>query len=141
MAKCDNDDTSSEDNSNASESDEDTRDYEAEIKYIDKRFPNAKFDISIDVSKLKDKLSDETEIVIKQTFCCGCYLRYEHMLLDDNSHLRPPNKYFVIRNDNMTIENIIDELIKQNMTTECDHRFLEGFDKETHIQYSMFFGS
>ena len=118
-----------------------SRDYEAEFKYIEKRFPNAEFSICIDVSKLKEYLTDEKEIIIKQQFSCGCYLRYDDMFLDDNTHLRPPNKYFIIKNDNMTIENILDELIKQKMTTDCDHHFLEGFEKETDIQWGLCFGS
>tara|TARA_B100001094_G_C18142907_1_gene778933 strand:- start:1016 stop:1363 length:348 start_codon:yes stop_codon:yes gene_type:complete len=108
--------------------------YEADFKYIEERFKDANFTISIDKDILKDKLTDKKEIVIKQYFFCACY-----GCGDINN--RPPNKYFIIRNDNMTYENIIDELIKQNMKAECDHRFLESFDKETEMQYGMFLGS
>jgi len=112
----------------------DQKKFEIENKYIEERFPNTNFTISISLKKLKEKLTDQKEIIVKQHFFCSCW-----GCQDVNN--RPPNKYFIIQNDNMTIENVIDELIKQNLTTDCDHQFLEGFDKETDIQYSMFFGS
>ena len=110
-------------------------DYEAERQYIEERFPNASFDICIDKDVLKEKLTDERTIVIKQTFTCYCH-DPKYTNCD-----RPQPKYFVITNDNMTIENVIDELIRQNMTADCNHRFLEIFQQQTDAQFCIGFGS
>tara|TARA_R110000823_G_scaffold307946_1_gene431357 strand:- start:374 stop:721 length:348 start_codon:yes stop_codon:yes gene_type:complete len=108
--------------------------YDADYKYIKERFPNAGFDIGIDRDKLTDLLTTDKQIIIKQDFFCRCYG------CEDIDH-RPPNKYFIINNDVMSYENVIDELIKQNCVTDCDHNFLELIVKKTDVQYELWFGS
>lgn len=106
----------------------------ADLKYIDGRFPYAKFDVSIDRDKLKEIITREKQIIIKQDFCCTCWGCKD---ID----YRPPNKYFIINNDVMSYENVIDELIRQELVAECDHRFLELITKQTEVQYNLWFGS
>jgi hypothetical protein len=108
--------------------------YEADFKYMEARFPDAGFSICIDRDKLKDLLTEDKQIIIKQDFFCRCYGC-------ENIDNRPPNKYFIINNDVMSYENVIDELIKQNCITDCDHNFLELIVKQTDIQYELCFGS
>ena len=108
--------------------------YDADFKYINERFPNAKFDIAIDRDKLTDLLTTDKQIVIQQKMNCRCYG------CGDINH-RPPNKYFIINNDVMSYENVLDELIKQNCFTDCDHNFLEKIEQKTECQYELWFGS
>tara|TARA_R110001599_G_scaffold23221_2_gene85426 strand:+ start:528 stop:860 length:333 start_codon:yes stop_codon:yes gene_type:complete len=105
-------------------------DYEAEYKFIKERFGDNNFNICLPMRELKDKLTDEDQIIIKQDFKCYCY--------GDNP---PINKYFLIKNKEMTNENIIDDLIKQGLTAECNHSFLECISKQTTSQFSLGFGS
>ena len=104
-----------------------------EIAWMDERFKDANFTVSIPKNELDDLLSEEPQIIIKQTFTCPCY--------NCECCDRPMNKFFCITNDNMTQANVIDELIKQNLECDCDHNFLEGFDQETDIQFGMCMGS
>tara|TARA_R110002153_G_scaffold80852_3_gene205093 strand:+ start:170 stop:586 length:417 start_codon:yes stop_codon:yes gene_type:complete len=106
-----------------------------EIAWLDERFKDANFTVSIPKNELDDLLSEEPQIIIKQTFTCACYG------CGNDINNRPPNKYFCITNDNMTQANVIDELIKQNLECDCDHHFLEGFDQETEIQFLLYMGS
>ena len=108
--------------------------YDADFDYIQKRFKDAKFCVGIDRNKLKDLLTTDKQIIIKQDFFCRCY-----GCGDINN--RPPNKYFIINNDVMSYENVIDELIKQNCITDCDHNFLEKIEQKTEVQYELWFGS
>tara|TARA_R100000951_G_scaffold2414_1_gene3800 strand:+ start:4180 stop:4638 length:459 start_codon:yes stop_codon:yes gene_type:complete len=112
----------------------DSQKIDEDIEFINNRFPDAKFTICLKPDELNDKISDEKQIVIKQTFSCYCH--------DTTANYdRPQPKFFVITNDNMTIENILDELIRQNMTADCNHQFFEGFYQATDAQYEMRFGS
>ena len=108
--------------------------YQEEFKYIEKRFPDAQFDVSIAREKLTDIITTDKQIIIKQDYFCSCW-----GCKDVNN--RPPNKYYIINNDVMSYENVIDELIKQKLVADCDHRFLELITKTTDIQYSLWFGS
>jgi len=108
--------------------------YDEDFEYIQQRFPNAGFGIGIDRNKLKDLLTTDKQIIIKQDFFCRCF-----NCGDINN--RPPNKYFIINNDVMSYENVIDELIKQNCITDCDHNFLEKIEQKTEVQYELWFGS
>ena len=106
-----------------------------EVDFFNKRFPDAKFSICLRQDELKEKISDEKQVAIRQTFTCYCH-DTKYTGID-----RPQPKFFVIKNDNMTVENVLDELIRQNMTADCNHQFLEGFYKHTDAQYELFFGS
>ena len=104
-----------------------------EIAWMNERFKDAKFSVDIPKNELDYLLSEEPQIIIKQTFICPCY---KCECCD-----KLPNKFFCITNNNMTQANVIDELIRQNLECKCDHFFLEGFDQETDIQFGLFFGS
>jgi len=112
--------------------------------YLDERFAGANFTISMDKNELKEILTTKKMIVIKQDFNCCCFKCYCFNCDDEccNEELiKPKTRYFVIKNDIMSVENVIDELIKQDCKTYCDHNFLEFFEKQTDIQYGMSFGS
>ena len=113
----------------------DSQQFDEDFEFINNRFPDANFTICLKPDELKEKISDEKQIVIKQTFSCYCY-DTKYTGVD-----RPQPKFFVITNDNMTVENVIDELIRQNMTADCNHQFFEGFYQATDAQYEMRFGS
>ena len=102
--------------------------------YLQERFAGANFTISMDKKELNKILSTEKRIVIKQDFNCYCF---------DGccNEERPKTRFFVIRNDIMSVENVIDELIKQDCNTYCDHHFLEFFDKKTEVRFEMIYGS
>ena len=104
-----------------------------EIRQMDEMFPDAKFSPSIDLENLDDIVSDKKEIIIKQDFTCYCY---------DNMNKSP--KYFTIKcseNESLTNKYIMTELMKQKMKIECDHRFVEGFDKHKDNIYEIWTGS
>jgi len=107
--------------------------------YLQERFKNAKFVISMDKNELKEILTAEKTIVIKQEFNCYCFNGVCECC--NEALIRPKTRYFVIKNDIMSVENVIDELIKQDCKTYCNHNFLEFFDKQTDVQFGMFFGS
>ena len=113
----------------------DSQQIDEDIEFINNCFPDANFTICLKPDELNDKISDEKQIVIKQTFTCYCH-DTKYTGVD-----RPQPKYFVITNDNMTVENVLDELISQNMTADCNHQFLEGFDQATDVQFELGFGS
>tara|TARA_B110000495_G_C22796776_1_gene465493 strand:- start:283 stop:699 length:417 start_codon:yes stop_codon:yes gene_type:complete len=117
-------------------SDEKTEEqYCREIEIIDQLFPNAEFTIAINIEELDDILSDKSSIVIKNTYTCRCY---------DNCK-KEPDYFHITRKigEQMTQKYIILELIKQGLKRECDHHFLEGFDKTTtsECQFELSFGS
>ena len=109
------------------------------VDYLQERFTGANFTISMDKKELNKILSTEKIIIIKQDFNCYCFDGYCECCNEEIE--RPKTKYFVIKNDIMSVENVIDELIKQDCKTYCNHNFLEFFDKQTDIQFGMSFGS
>jgi len=117
------------------QNDIDSQKFDADMDFINHRFPDAKFTICFTPDEIKERLSDESQIVVKQTFICYCH-DTKYTGVD-----RPQSKFYVINNAEMTVENILDELIKQNMTVECNHQFLERILKQTDAQYELQFGS
>ena len=115
-----------------SDSEYDTDYYDKEHEIINKMFPDAKFSICIDSHEMNELLTDKKRIVIKQTYNCYCYSEY------------PRNtEYFYINGDRLTYKYVIDELIKQGLNPNCNHRFLEIIhpSKNSEVQYEIFFGS
>ena len=106
--------------------------YEEEFQEIERMFPNAKFVISIELDELDTVITAQTNIVIKQSYTCHCY----------EDCKRKPN-FFYIRGENITNKFIIHELIEQGLEIECDHCFLEGFDKteNSECQFELATGS
>ena len=106
--------------------------YNEEFEIINKMFPNAKFNISIDISNFHDILTSSKEIIIKHSFNCYCY--------DNNAKT---TQFYIIKGDIITNKYIIDELIKQNFELNCNHIFLEGFIKSinSECQFEIILGS
>ena len=104
--------------------------YLKEKEMLDEMFFNAYFDVSMDIKELDDLVSDKKEIIIQQEFKCYCY-----------KNLPTDNKIFTIRGDKLTKKYVIDDLIKQGLVINCDHRFLEGFHNIKGNLYNMVLGS
>ncbi len=105
-------------------------DYTFEIDLIDKMFPNAKFVIAIDIEELDDIVTDRTNIVIKNTYDCYCY-----------DGVKKIADYFYISGERITNKFIINKLIEQGLSLNCNHCFVEGFFKETSCQFGICTGS
>ena len=75
-------------------------------------------------------LSTEPVIVVKQTFKCYCYDAAPH-----------PAKFYVVKGGELTLRYVTEELARQGMEFECNHRFFEGFDQQTDIQFEIGCGS
>ena len=109
-----------------------------EEKYIEnfekvyQMFPDAKFDIAIDFDDLDNIVTNEKHMVIKHVNDCRCYKK---------TNIK--TRFFFIQGDKLTNKFIINELIKQGLTLDCDHRFLEGFHKlpDSDVQYELVIGS
>ena len=93
-------------------------------------FPDAKFNVAININDLDYIITDKKEIIIQQEFKCYCY-----------KNLPTDNKIFTIRGDKLTKKYVIDDLIKQGLVINCDHRFLEGFHNIKGNLYKMVLGS
>ena len=106
-------------------------DYDKEYEILIEMFPNATFTIAIDLKEINNILSHKTSIIIQHSFSCYCY---------DNS--TRVDKYTITNvTGPITIKYAIEQLIKQGLSPECNHRFLEAFDKMDDENFSMFFGS
>ena len=104
--------------------------YEKEIEMLDEMFFDAMFDVIIDINELDDLVSDKKEIIIQQEFKCYCY-----------KNLPREKKLYTIKGDKLTNKYIINELIKQDLVLNCDHRFLEGFNNIKGNLYEIILGS
>jgi len=109
--------------------------------YLNERFNGADFTISFDKKELKEILTDKKIIIVKQDFNCYCFNGFCECCNKEIE--RPKTRFFIIKNDVMSVENVIDELIKQDCKTYCNHHFLEFFEKtkNSDIQFKMCFGS
>lgn len=105
--------------------------WEEEQRIIDEMFPNCPFSICIDLDEMNQVVSNEPRIVIQCVPCdipCG----------------RSGNRIYVYVNNNgngITNKDMIKAMIDAGYHPECDHHFLEGFDKKSNITYEPFFGS
>ena len=106
-------------------------DYEKDIEEIEKMFPNAKFSVAIELEDLDDIVTDETDIVVKNTYDCYCHTNKRN------------TEYFYISGKHITNKFIIYKLIEQGLDLDCDHRFLEGFckSKDSNCQFEISTGS
>ena len=97
--------------------------FEFKQKIIEELFPNAKFDVSIDINELDKVISTKKKMKLIQTFNCWHY--------KDNPK---PDKTFIIKsNKPMTRRYIINELIKQNFELNCEHMYLESLEVNNDI--------
>ena len=107
--------------------------YQKEYEYIESEFPNAKFSICIPMCDLDNVISNEKTIIIRRNYYCYCY--------DMNDKKRD---HYVITHDNMTYRNVIHEMIRQDISFDCNHRFLEAIEpthKDNHTQFQFSMGS
>lgn len=98
-------------------------DYEREIACIANMFKEAQFDISIDLELMDELLTEQNHIIIKNAYSCYCH--------NNNK----PTEYFSIKGDRLTYRYVINKLIEQDLKLDCNHRFLEGFDKTPNRQF------
>ena len=105
---------------------------EEEIELINNMFPDSNFSVAIDIDELDDLITDKQFIIVKNTYNCYCY---------DNC--KKNATYYYIRGTSMTNRYVIEQLIKQGLDLECNHVFLEGFDKcpDSDCQYIICTGS
>lgn len=101
-----------------------------ENEQIERMFPNAKFIIAIDIDELDDIVTDKKFITVAKTYTCYCY---------DNCNKTP--KYFYVTGDKITNRVILNKLIEYNLYIECNHCFIEGFDKISDYQFEISTGS
>jgi hypothetical protein len=107
-------------------------DYDAENDLINSIFPNAKFTICINSKQLDDVVTDKQEIIIKLDFPCYCH--------DGN----PRNtEYYTVTGNKITIRTMLNVLVENEVSFDCDHRFLEGFSlcANSDCQYEVWMGS
>ena len=106
--------------------------YEREFEEYERMFPYAKFTISIDIEELDDLITDKQSIIIKQVYDCYCY-----------ENCNKKTEYFYIKGENLTQRYVIEQLIKKGLEIECNHIFLEGFEKTkgSECQFELIFGS
>ena len=109
--------------------------YEHEQRLIDEMFPTAKFSISIDYNDINELVTKYKNIVVKNTYNCYCY----------DNHPRKTD-YFYIKStspEGITYRFLIEELIRQDLCLECNHRFVEGFMRsgDSECQFEIITGS
>ena len=81
--------------------------------------------------ELDNIVTDETDIVVKNTYDCYCYTN------------KRKTDYYYISGKHITNKFIIYKLIEQGLDLDCDHRFLEGFckSKDSNCQFEIATGS
>jgi hypothetical protein len=105
--------------------------YEYDAEQINSMFPNAQFTIAIDIENIDELITDKHNLIIKRNYNCYCY------------NYSKNTDYYYIRGENMTVRYVIEELIKENLTLDCNHCFLEGFNKTlgSDCQFELCLGS
>lgn len=102
--------------------------FEFHHKIVNKLFPNAKFSMCLELKELDEVVTKRKKIKFIQTFNCCCY-----------GVNQKKEKTFIIKSkEPMTRRYIINELIKQDFTIDCDHIFLEHIEvKNGIVEYFM----
>ena len=103
--------------------------YEQEFQLLEEMFPDAQFTVSVPIEEIDDVVSTEPIIIMKLNYNCHCYCESPKV----------SDWFTICCNSDGTITNktILTELMKQNMKLECDHRYIEGFDKITDVQFEI----
>ena len=103
--------------------------YVQEFELLEQMFPDAEFTVSIPIEEIDDVVSTEPIIIMKLNYNCHCY--------SDSAKVAD---WFNIRcntDGKITNKTILNELVRQNMKLECDHRYIEGFQKITDVQFEV----
>jgi len=105
--------------------------YETEIMQINQMFPDALFTIAIDIDRMDEIVSQQPFIIVEHSYDCYCY----------NRPKKKDNIY--VRGDRITNKFIIQKLIDYGLCLECNHHFIEGFEKirNTSYRYNISIGS
>ena len=101
----------------------DSEELEEEFETLSDMFPNAKFIVALRLSELDDVVSEATEINIVFNRNCYCF---------DCSRWANTSKIFRIKSKNnckMTNGYILKRLEKLRFSPNCNHIFVESFDK------------
>lgn len=105
----------------------DSLELEEEFDQISEMFPNAKFIVALRLSELDDVVSEATEINVVFNRNCYCY---------EGSRWFDTSKTFRIKSKNsckMTNGYILKRLEKLRFSPNCNHLFVESFDKINDI--------
>ena len=105
-------------NKTYNDEEKDFRIFEFQQKIIDELFPNVKFSMCIDFNDLNKVVTTKKKATLIQTFDCYCY----------DTSPRPTKTFIIKSNKPMTRRYIINELIKQDFTLDCNHCFLESLE-------------
>ena len=103
--------------------------YEQEFEQLEAMFPDAKFTVSIPIEDIDEVVSTEPTIMVKCSYNCHCYS--ESPKVADWFNIRCNN------DGNITNRTILMELMNNNLSLECDHHFIEGFDMITDVQFNV----
>ena len=104
--------------------------YEEEQRQLNEIFGDTDFTISIALDELDELLTERNRVIIKSNYKCYCY---------DNE---PRNTdFFIICGDKITIKYVLLELKKQGLHLDCNHNFIEFFQKDNECQFTIGTGS
>lgn len=102
-------------------------DFLSQQEEVNRLFPEVEFTIAMSLDQLDEVITPLDKIIVKQTFDCYCYN-------DGYSGSDYVPKWFAVHcreGEKMTNRVVIRELISQGFSLDCNHRFLEGFEKST----------
>jgi len=129
-------------------SDFDEEKYEKLCKDLDEIFPNCPFTISCieDIKELDETFTEEKTIIIKDDRASETNYYYSEF---NKNQLAQYVDYLVIKQKDdkpITLRQILTEMsnsphYNDEVVIGDDHRFLEFFEQNTDIEYTMFFGS
>ena len=103
--------------------------YEHEFELLEQMFPDAEFTVSIPIEEIDDVISTEPIIIMKLNYNCRCYSESPKVADWFNIRCNTDGK--------ITNKTILKELLMQNLKLECDHRYIEGFQKITDVQFEI----
>ena len=100
---------------------------------VTKLYPDAKFDICFKLHELDIFIYDQKTLLLVLDHRCCCY-----------RNCPTPDDYLIVNssnNQNITIRDVINQLVKSGYDPDCDHRFLESIYHKQNNIFEAFFGS
>lgn len=91
------------------------------------------FSVSINDEDINSLLTDKPYLLLREETKC--------LVCDNISACDIKYKYILIQHDNLTVYNVIKELIKKRYKKKCNHRFLETFYKINQNEFQIGWGS